>query len=151
MNARDLLAVIGDVHGASWSDVARSLRVSTQTLRAWRTGNDRPSRGHELTISALLAEMTLLAEAGVADPGSWPFQAVVSGYTLTPHIALKRGVDIVDLVRADDTQEFLDAHLPGWRQEFWTDYKVVPYGDDGETAIVLKSVEARAVHGWAHR
>lgn len=143
--ARNLLMKMAEDHAVSWSSVSRSTNLSVHKLRAYYRGLGAPLAADITVLRALGTQLDDLAAAGVADPASWPYTAVVPGYTLTPHQLESTGIDVMDLAWAPDKEAFLDVVLAGWRVDFWSDYEVVRFAT-GESAIQLKDSGLRAAH-----
>lgn len=113
----DLLQHLSMNVGLAWSDIARVVGVSVQSLRKWRQGS--PATGeNRLALARLVASIDALEEALIDDPGGWLEVPVAPGGSLR-HIDLltEDRVDLLlDLAQLRVSPEAVMEELdPGWR------------------------------------
>jgi transcriptional regulator with XRE-family HTH domain len=132
-----LLTELSDERGLGWSDIARLIGVSVQTLRNWRKGD--PATGeNRLAVARLAAFLDLLEDsAHVHDPASWLEIPVVEGYR-PRYLDLYRAgrpellFDIAGL--RISPEQALDDLDPSWRESTRLVNEVFR-ADDGELSI----------------
>lgn len=136
---RDVQRVLRELssqRGLGWSDIARLVGVSVQSLRKWRSGE--PATGeHRLAVARLAAFLDLLEDKLIEDPAGWLEMPLAPGYS-------PRYLDLYQAGHIDllfelaglriAPEQALDELAPDWRERLRLEHEVFEV-DDGELSI----------------
>lgn len=132
----DLLSELNRGRGLGWSEIARLVGVTVQTVRKWR--NRAPVTGeHRLAVARLAALLDLLETVPVFDPAGWLEIPLINGYSMTHADLYKEGRPdlLFDLAHLRISPEDALAELsPNWHVELRQVHETF-VAEDGQLSI----------------
>lgn len=133
----ELLANLAQNHGISTDDAAAALGIRAPTLRLWRHSCAESQDAHR-KVSDFVTFVAALAEV-VDAPSRWLSAPLVSGYNVTALdvYTTERAATLLELAAGVDgvtAAGALDGMLPGWREQWRSEYAVF-VAHDGDRSL----------------
>jgi len=120
-----LLEELSD-EGIAWRDVARLLGVSVPAVKKWRSGEGLTG-SNRARLSRLVAAFDMLtSHLWVEDIGSWIETPLRDDVPVTPLDLWMSGPPKLFFdygTRHATVDQTLDAHNPGWREQYQSDFE----------------------------
>ncbi len=131
LSVPQILELLSTEFGMSWSDIARVVGVTVQSLRKWRHGQSAVAE-HRMRLAQLAATLSVLSAHHIADPASWLELPILDRFRprRLDLLLAGRGDALFDLATGHARPEqALEVLSQDWRESLVSEHEVFKAGD----------------------